>query len=434
MTKAEFAEFIKKGPIYLDGATGSNLMKQGMPFGVCPEAWILENPEVLKKLQQEYAASGSDIVYAPTFTANRIKLKEYGLQDRLEEMNRELVRLSREAVGGQALVAGDITMTGENLYPLGTLTFDNLVEVYEEQIGVLYEAGCDLLVVETMMSLQETRAALIAAQKWDLPIMATMTFDENGRTLYGTDAKTALLVLQGLRADAVGINCSAGPDKLISLLKEMAEYAVVPLIAKPNAGMPKMGANGETVFDMEADAFASLIPALFDAGAHIIGGCCGTSPEYIAKTNAALKETGKERMFESDGQIQKALTTERSTYPIEADWTFGEAITLKNEELMEELLEGDTDTLLDLLDEEMDEEVDALVISGAKGGEEEKACLMKIIEELGRSTTIPLVFQVEDAENLEAALRNYGGVAGVRGVSQETEQLVKKYGAVELSI
>lgn len=430
MTKTEFAEYIKKGPVYLDGATGSNLMKQGMPFGVCPETWIIEHPEVLKKLQKEYVASGSNIVYAPTFTANRIKLKEYGLQERLVEINTELVKLSKEAVGEQALVAGDITMTGESLYPLGSLTFDKLVEVYEEQIGVLYEAGCNLLVVETMMSLQETRAALIAAQKWDLPVMATMTFEENGRTLYGTDAKTVLLVLQGLGADAVGINCSAGPDKLAPLLKEMAEYAVIPLIAKPNAGMPKVGENGETIFDMEADAFASWIPSLYEAGAHIIGGCCGTAPEYIGKAKAVLSKAETERMFEFGRQAEKALTTERNTYPIEEDWTFGEAITLENEELVEELLEGDTDTLLDLLDEEMDEEVDALVISGAKGGDEEKECLLKIVEELGRSTTMPLIFHVEDQENLEAALRSYGGVAGIRDVGREAEKLAEKYGAV----
>lgn len=430
MTKKEFAEHIKKGPVYLDGATGSNLMKQGMPFGVCPETWILDHPETLKNLQREYVKSGSNIVYAPTFTANRIKLKEYGLQERLVEINRELVRLSKEAVQGQALVAGDITMTGESLYPLGSLTFDKLVEVYEEQIGVLYEAGCDLLAVETMMSLQETRAALIAAQKWDIAVMATMTFDENGRTLYGTDARTALLVLQGLGADAVGINCSAGPDKLVPLLKEMAEYAVVPLIAKPNAGMPKMGESGETVFDMDADTFASFMPSLFEAGAHIVGGCCGTSPEYIEKAKAALKENGKERMFCEGEQSVKALTTERNTYKIEEEWTFGEAITLENKELAEELLDGDTDMLLDLLDEEMDEEADALVISDAEGGRGEEACLLKIVEELGRSTVMPLVFRVRDMKNLEAVLQNYGGIAGVKADGQETAQLAGKYGAV----
>lgn len=429
MTKTEFAEFIKKGPIYLDGATGSNLMKQGMPFGVCPETWILENPEVLKKLQQEYVANGSNIVYAPTFTANRIKLKEYGVEERLVEMNRELVRLSKEAVGDKALVAGDITMTGEGLYPLGSLTFEELIDVYEEQIGVLYEAGCDLLVVETMMSLQETRAALLAAKRWEaLPVIATMTFDENGRTLYGTDARTALLVLQGLGADAVGINCSAGPDRLLPLLKEMAEYAKVPLIAKPNAGMPKMGAEGQTVFDMKAEDFASFAPELFDAGAHLLGGCCGTAPEYIGQVRSVMK--GKERMFESKVCQDKMLTTERNAYKIEEDWTFGEAITLENEELKEELLDGDTDTLLDLLDEEMDGEADALVISDGKGGSEEKTCLLRILEELGRSTSLPFIFQIKDEENLEAVLRNYGGVAGVRGANPEVRKLAERYGAV----
>lgn len=431
MTKAEFAEYIKKGPIYLDGATGSNLINKGMPSGVCPEAWILEHPEVLKDLQKEYVQKGSNIVYAPTFTANRIKLKEYGLEEKLVEMNTELVRLSKEAVGEQALVAGDITMTGESLYPLGSLTFEELVDVYEEQIGVLYEAGCDLLVVETMMSLQETRAALIAAKKWEeLPVMATLTFAENGRTLYGTDAQTALVVLQGLGADAVGMNCSAGPDKLLPLVKQMAEYASVPLIAKPNAGLPRLGENGQTVFDMDADAFASCMPSLVEAGAHLIGGCCGTNPEYIGKAKAVLENSEKEHMFEIDKQIPGVLATERNTYRIEENWSFGEAITLENEELREELLDGDTDMLLDLLDEEMDEEADALVISGSQSGAEEKECLLNILEELGRSTTLPLIFKIEDTENLEAVLRNYGGIAGVKDANQEAEKLAKRYGAV----
>lgn len=430
MTKQEFREFVKKGPVFLDGATGSNLMKKGMPFGVCPEKWILENPEALIKLQKEYIEKGSNIVYAPTFTANRIKLKEYGLEDRLEEINRELVGLSKKAAEGKALVAGDLTMTGEGLYPLGSLTFDGLVAVYEEQIGVLAEAGCDLLIVETMMSLQETRAALVASKKWpDMPVMATMTFEENGRTLYGTDAVTALLVLQSLGADAVGINCSAGPDKMLPLIKAMSDYAKVPLIAKPNAGMPQMGENGQTVFDMEAKEFATFVPELMKAGAHFIGGCCGTSPEYIGEVKQMLGQQNLECSFESKADSVPVLTTERNFYPVEDVWEYGERITLANSELYEELLDGDTDTLLDILDEEMDEEVDALVISDNQGGEEEKRCLLRILEELGRSTTIPLVFQIGDLENLEAVLKNYGGVAGVKSENETQKKLAAAYGA-----
>ena len=209
MNKQEFHALLKGNPLILDGATGSNLQQRGMPAGVCPEQWILENREIMMELQRAFVAAGTNIVYAPTFTANRIKLREYGLEDQTRQMNLELVALSREAVGGRAYVAGDLTMTGEQLRPMGHLDFEELIDVYKEQIRYLTEAGADLLIVETMMSLQETRAALIAAgEVCDLPVMATMTFESDGRTLYGTDAVTAAVVLESLGADAVGTNCS----------------------------------------------------------------------------------------------------------------------------------------------------------------------------------------------------------------------------------
>ena len=185
MTKTEFAGFIREhGPVILDGATGTNLMEAGMPIGVCPESWVLENPQVLLDLQRRYVEAGSHIVYASTFTGNRIKLEEYGLQERLEEINTQLVALSRQAVGDQALVAGDMTMTGQQLFPMGELLFEELVDVYKEQASVLAKAGVDLFVVETMMSLQECRAAVIAIREvCDLPIMVTLTYNEDGRYL-----------------------------------------------------------------------------------------------------------------------------------------------------------------------------------------------------------------------------------------------------------
>lgn len=198
-------------PVILDGATGTNLMEAGMPIGVCPESWVLENPQVLLDLQRRYVEAGSHIVYASTFTGNRIKLEEYGLQERLEEINTQLVALSRQAVGDQALVAGDMTMTGQQLFPMGELLFEELVDVYKEQASVLAKAGVDLFVVETMMSLQECRAAVIAIREvCDLPIMVTLTYNEDGRTLFGTPPETAVVVLQSLGVDAIGVNCSTG--------------------------------------------------------------------------------------------------------------------------------------------------------------------------------------------------------------------------------
>ena len=282
MTREEFRKRASEGILLLDGATGSNLLKRGMPQGVCPELWITEHPEVLLELQREYIQAGSDIVYAPTFGGNCIKLKEYGLEGRLEELNGRLVQISKEAAAGQALVAGDITMTGAQLEPMGDMTFDELVEVYREQIALIVEAGVDLIGIETMMSLQETRAAVTAARSvCKLPVIATLSFQKNGMTLYGASAPAAVAVLQGMGVDAVGFNCSAGPDDMLKVVQQMKETAVVPVIAKPNAGLPVLKEDGTAGYDMTAEEFAGHMEALLAAGAGIVGGCCGTTPEFI---------------------------------------------------------------------------------------------------------------------------------------------------------
>lgn len=196
MTREKLLQLIKQEIVILDGATGTNLMAAGMPVGVCPEQWILEHRQVMLDLQKAYVKAGTKILLAPTFTANRIKLSEYELEDELVKMNRDLVAISKEAAGETAFVAGDLTMTGRQLYPMGELHFEELVEVYKEQIRVLCDAGVDLLIVETMMSLQEARAAVIAAKETtELPVMVSMTYEADGRTLYGTDPKTATVVL-----------------------------------------------------------------------------------------------------------------------------------------------------------------------------------------------------------------------------------------------
>ena len=179
MTKEEFRRLAQSGLLFLDGATGSNLQRQGMPVGVCPELWITEHEEIMSGLQKAYLEAGTNILYAPTFTANRIKLKEFDLEDRIEELNHKLVEISKRAADGKALVAGDLTMTGQQLKPMGPLDFEELIDVYKEQIRYITEAGADLLVVETMMSLQESRAALIAAKETcqDIPVMVTMPFE-----------------------------------------------------------------------------------------------------------------------------------------------------------------------------------------------------------------------------------------------------------------
>lgn len=282
MNKQEFIGLVNKGTILLDGATGSNLTLAGMPKGICTEQWVLDNPQILIDLQRAYAQAGSQIVYAPTFAANRISFANFGLEDQVREYNKRLVDLSRKAVGDKVLVAGDLTTTGKMMEPRGEMTYERLFEAYAEQIEALREAGVDLLVAETMLSVDETSVALDAAQSvCDLPVMCTLTFEADGSALYGGNAVEAAETLQELGAAAVGVNCSVGPDQLEAVIASMKRVAQIPLIAKPNAGMPLINEKGHAVYNMDAPTFAGHMAVLVAAGADIIGGCCGTTPEYI---------------------------------------------------------------------------------------------------------------------------------------------------------
>lgn len=289
MTRQEFEQLTQQGVILLDGATGSNLMKAGLPRGVSAEQWVTEHPDVLQELQSAYVEAGSKIVYAPTFAANRISLANFGLEDQVERLNAELVRISRKAVDGRAFVAGDVTTTGQLMEPKGDMTYDRLYHAYQEQVRALADAGADLLVAETMLSVEETIVALDAAQSvCELPVMCTLSLEADGTAMYGGNAVEAVISLQEMGAAAVGLNCSVGPDQLESVVRNMKEVAQVPVIAKPNAGMPVINEKGEAVYSMNAEDFAKYTKILVDAGAGIVGGCCGTTPEYIRKLAQTL--------------------------------------------------------------------------------------------------------------------------------------------------
>lgn len=289
MKKKDFSALCQERIVLLDGATGSNLMKAGMPRGVCTEAWVAENPQALLTLQRAYVAAGSDIIYAPTFSANRHSLARHGLEKQVRELNLRLVSLSKEAAAGKALVAGDMTTTGVPLEPLGAMNDRVLSEIYQEQAAALYEAGADLLVIETMLAVNETAVALEAAQAvCDLPVMCSLSVQADGTAYFGGDCIEAVLTLQELGASAVGINCSAGPEQLISLVRNMKEVATIPLLVKPNAGMPSINDSGEAVYPMNAQEFAQHMKVLVGAGASVIGGCCGTTPDFIAALTKIL--------------------------------------------------------------------------------------------------------------------------------------------------
>lgn len=282
MNRTEFQNWTKHHIRLMDGATGSNLMKAGMPRGVCTEQWVLEHPDAILALQSAYKAAGSDMVYAPTFCANRIALSGYGLQDDVSRMNRELVALSKKAVGSGVLVAGDMTTTGKPADPEDSDGYQLLMDAYREQAEALISAGADLIGVETMMGVNECVAAIEAIRSLgDIAVICTLSVQSDGKCYFDGSVFEAAELLEALGADAIGVNCSTGPDQLESVIRTLKNTCTLPIIAKPNAGMPKISDSGEAVYSMEAGEFARHMERLVEAGASLIGGCCGTTPEFI---------------------------------------------------------------------------------------------------------------------------------------------------------
>ncbi len=278
--------------IILDGSTGTYLQQSGMPSGVCTEKWISENTSLLIDLQRAYVAAGSEMVYAPTFGANRIKLAKYNLESELEKLNTQMVVASQNAVGGSAFVGGNLSSLGVFPKPYGQFSFSDYFDVYLEQALVLEAAGVDFFVAETLTNLTEARAALLAVKSIsDKPFLCSMTFESNSRTLSGSLPEVCLSIIQSMGASAFGLNCSSGPKDALILLKRMEAYADIPLLVKPNAGLPREDGAGNTIYDMSPDKFVSIFPDMIDSGARLLGGCCGTTPAHIRALSVVSQNT-----------------------------------------------------------------------------------------------------------------------------------------------
>ena len=437
MTRKDFLELVSSRILFMDGATGTELQKRGMPAGVCPEKWIIDNPEAIKSLQKSYYEAGSDIVLAPTFTASRIKLAEYGLEDNLVEMNRQLVRLTRQVASKDKYVAADLSMTGKQLYPLGDLMFEDLVDCYKEQVKAIMSEGVDLFVVETMMSLQECRAAVLAIRETveDMPIIVSLTFNPDGKTLYGTSPDTAMIVLQSMGVDCVGMNCSTGPDDMIPLVKQMASVSNIPIIVKPNAGLPELE-NGKTVYKMGPEEFTNACLKLYEAGAFIFGGCCGSTPEHIKSLVNALKDKPQHEISKKSLRV---ITSERANTWIDLDGPFmviGERINpTGKKKFQESLKKGSMEMVVDFAREQEEKGANILDVNMGMNGIDEKQMMIDSIYEVTSAVDLPLCLDTSHVDIMEAALRIYPGRALINSISAEKEKmepllaLAKKYGA-----
>ncbi len=436
MNRKEFRDFLNQGLVILDGATGTELAKRGMPGGVCPELWCIENREAVKDLQNKYASAGSNLIYTPTFGGNECKLAEFGLENRFYEINFTLAEMSKRNAGG-ALVFGDIAPTGRFVEPFGDLSFEDAVIVFKEQAKALQDGGVDGFVIETMLDIQEARAALIAVREiCDLPVMVSMTYEKDGRTLNGTDPVSALITLQSLGADAVGCNCSTGPSDMMNIIREMNMYARVPLLAKPNAGMPKL-VNSVTTFDMGHEEFASYVDDFIEAGANLLGGCCGTTPDHIGA--AAAKGRGKKTLTHSPGRFSAVSSARKSVIIGEGRplAVVGERINPTGKKALQaELREGKTGIVQDFALEQQLKGASILDVNMGLSGIDEKEMMLKTVRLLSRTSDLPLCIDSTIPEVVEAALSIYPGRALVNSISAEKERIERtlpiaaKYGAM----
>ena len=391
-------------PLILDGATGTELQKRGFTGTVSAEEWVLAHPESILDIQRRYVDAGSRVLYAPSFGANRQKLEEHGIFNQTAAYNRRLAALSKQAAAGRALVAGDLSPTGLFLSPMGETSFRELVDIYTPQAAGLEKAGVDLFVIETMMTVPDARAAVLAVRSVsDKPIFVTFTCDEKGRTVSGTDITAALVIMQGMGVDAFGLNCSAGPQEMLVQLRRLQEYARVPLIAKPNAGMPQI-VDGKAVY--------SCLPELLQAGVAIFGGCCGTDAGHIAALKKALDGAEITPPSPRHPTLLPAATEKLPMY-LPADAKHGPVIAV-------------TENLEDDLQEAMDgDEPMVAVALQSPADAEELAQVQYLIEK-------PLCLVCDDGAVLEAALRSYQGRALYEGALPEETlaRLQELYGLI----
>lgn len=399
-------------PLILDGATGTELQKCGYKGDVSAEQWVLDNPDSIVGIQKGYVAAGSNVLYSPSFGANRRKLEEHGIFNKTADYNRRLAALSQKAADGKAFVAGDISPTGLFLSPLGEASFEELVDIYTEQAAGLEQAGVDLFVIETMMTLSDARAAVLAVRSVsDKPIFVTFTCDENGRSLSGTDITAALTVLQGMGIDAFGLNCSAGPAEMLPQIKRLREFSRVPLIVKPNAGMPEI-VDGKTVYNCPPERFVELIPEFLASGVAIFGGCCGTTAEHIAALSKALENAEIVAPAPKFTDLLPA-STEKLTAYLPVDARCGTILTV-------------TDELEDELSDALDTD-DAMVAVRLDTWDE-----VELFADCQYMISKPLCIVCDDADILEAALRAYQGRPLYEGTLPDSAlaPLVSKYGVI----
>lgn len=418
--------------VFLDGGMGTMLQKSGLKTGEVPELMNLERPEIIAGVHKAYAEAGSMIVYANTFGANSYKMAETGKT--VKELISAAVSIAKNAVGDKALVALDIGPIGQLLEPAGTLKFEEAYDYFKEEILAGSEA--DVIVIETMTDLYEMKAALLAAKEnSDLPVICTMTFEQNLRTFTGCSVSAMALTLEGLGADAIGVNCSLGPREFAPVIEELSKWTSLPIVAKPNAGLPDPVTNE---YDVTPEEFAESAAGLVKYGIKLTGGCCGTNPDYI---RALVSKLGEMKYEKNVPRKVSAVCSAENTVVIDQPRIIGERINPTGKKLFKEALrKGDIDYILGQAIEQAQAGAEILDVNVGLPEIDEKAMMVRTVKALQSVTGLPLQIDSTVPEVLEAALRVYNGkpivnsVNGEEGSLEKILPIVKKYGAAVVGL
>lgn len=435
-----FSQFLKNELVYLDGGLGTLLQAKGLQPGEYPERWNVTHPEVIREIHKNYYDAGSNVVCTNTFGANILKFSEEELEILVKAAVDNARNAAKESVSEkQKFVALDIGPSGKLLKPLGDLDFEDAVEVFAKTVRLGAKYGVDLVIIETMNDSYETKAAVLAAKEnCDLPVVVSNAYGEDGKLMTGASPAAMVAMLEGLGVDALGANCSLGPKQLRKVVEELIENASVPVLMKPNAGLPRM-VDGKTVFDVTPDEFASEVAELVRCGVRLIGGCCGTTPEYIKLLNE--KTAG----IQPVGLIDKKMTVV-SSYSHAV--VFGEAPILIGERInptgkkrfKQALLENDMDYLLNEGVNQQEKGVHILDVNVGLPDIDESVMLKNAVCELQTVTDLPLQIDTADVGAMEAALRRYNGKPMINSVNGKAESmaavfpLAKKYGGVVVAL
>lgn len=432
MKKIDFSKFI-----HFDGAMGTMLQRAGLKGGDLPEALNITRPEIIVNIHKQYIAAGADIISTNTFGASRYKLERSGFS--VEQVIDAAVKLGKKAAGDRALVALDLGPTGHLLAPLGDISFEEAYEAFAEQVKYGAAAGADLILIETMTDIYEARAAILAAKEHsDLPVFCTMTFEKNGRTLTGTDALTAVNILQALGVDALGINCSVGPKDMMPIINEILKYSKIPVMIQPNAGIPRLEA-GETVFDVGPEEFSGYMKEITERGAVILGGCCGTTPEHIKAVKELLK--GCEPVKREAENFTAVSSGSHTVFLRQGVKIIGERINPTGKKKFKEALKSnDMDYIINEAINQKEAGAHILDVNVGLPEIDEKNMMIAAVKSIQAVVNLPLQIDSMTPEVIEAAVRIYNGkpiinsVNGKEAVLEAILPIVKKYGTCVVAL